>query len=85
MRITGSATYAIEPGYTYFSWHSTQPVYKHTKVYIDGKRVPEESLLQPKLGWRQDKRDRIARLLLAPIPPGAKTLKIEILKGEHRT
>ena len=23
MRITGSATYAIEPGYTTFSWHST--------------------------------------------------------------
>jgi hypothetical protein len=74
MRITGSATYAIRPEYKYFSWRPND-----ARVYIDGKLVPEESLLQ--VTWKpgEDRRNakecRLARL--APIPSGAKTLKIE--------
>ena len=74
MTVTGSATYAIKPEYKYFSWRPN-----HAKVYIDGKLVPEESLLQVTWKVGEDRRHpkecRLARL--APIPPGAKTLKIE--------
>ena len=83
MRITGSATYAIQPGYTYFSWSSPARFYNHAKIYIDGKLVSEENLLQPT--WKEgedrnvNKDSRLTRL--ARIPPGAKTLKIEMLKG----
>jgi len=74
LRVTGSATYAIKPEYKYFSWRPN-----HAKVYIDGKLVPEESLLQATWKEGEDRRRakecRLARL--APIPPGAKTLKVE--------
>ncbi len=81
MRITGSATYAIEPGYTYFSWRSPNRYYNHAKITIDGKRVSEENLLKVTINPHHNLEDsQLARL--APIPPGAKTLKIEMLKGE---
>jgi len=75
LRVTGSVTLAIRPEYQYFSWRPNG-----AKVYIDGKLLPEESLLQVTWKAGEDRRHpkecRQARL--APIPLGAKTLKLEV-------
>ncbi|MDE2658231.1 MAG: hypothetical protein OSB61_12315, partial [Verrucomicrobiota bacterium] len=75
LRIDGSVTVAIKPGYKYFSWSGA------AKVTIDGKLLPEDSLLQ--VTWKAGenfkntyKERKMTRL--APIPPGAKTLKLEM-------
>ncbi len=77
LRVSGSVTVAIKPEYKYFSWGPSEAA----KVYIDGKLVPEESLLQVTYkegeNWRYTYKER-KMTRLAPIPPGAKTLKLEV-------
>ncbi len=46
IRVSGSVTVAIKPEYKYFSWGPSGAKITGAKVYIDGKLVPEESLLQ---------------------------------------
>jgi WD40 repeat protein len=75
MRVTGSVTYAVKPEYKYFSWRPRQG-----KVLIDGKRVPEELILQV-TEQHSSRRSRCAAGLVA-IPAGAKTLKLEV-GGRH--
>jgi len=82
LRVSGSVTVAIRPEYKYFSWGPSGAA----KVTIDGKLVPEESLLQ--VTWKEGenskntyKERKLTRL--APIPPGAKTLKLEMTPHRH--
>ena len=82
LRVSGSVTVAIKPEYNYFSWGPSGAA----KVYIDGKLLTEDSLLQ--VTWREGedrrrtyKERRLNRL--APIPPGAKTLKVEMIPHRH--
>ena len=82
LRVSGSVTVAIRPEYKYFSWGPSGAA----KVTIDGKLVSEESLLQ--VTWKEGgnfkntyKERRLTRL--APIPPGAKTLKLEMTPHRH--
>jgi len=77
LRIDGSVTVAIKPEYKYFSWTGV------AKVTIDGKLLPEDSLLQVTYKEGEDRRSYKERTQtrLAPIPPGAKTLKLEIHAG----
>ena len=77
LRVSGSVTVAIKPEYKYFSWGPSEAA----KVYIDGKLLTEESLLQVTYkegeNWRYTYKER-KMTRLAPIPPGAKTLKLEV-------
>ncbi|MDE0911386.1 MAG: PA14 domain-containing protein, partial [Myxococcota bacterium] len=82
LRVSGSVTVAIRPEHKHFSWGPSGAA----KVYIDGKLLTEDSLLQ--VTWKEGenfkntyKERRLNRL--APIPPGAKTLKLEMIPRRH--
>ena len=82
LRVSGSVTVAIKPEYKYFSWGPSGAA----KVYIDGKLLPEDSLLQVTWKEGEDRRRTYkerTQTRLAPIPPGAKTLKVEMIPHRH--
>ena len=63
----------------YFSWRPQGAA----KVYIDGKLVPGDSVLQVTYKVGEDPRSAYKECKLAglaPIPPGAKTLELEMSK-----